>query len=592
MSADATNRTLTQSMSSLRVTRDDINILLLGESGTGKSTFINATYFYLLYESMDDMAVENFHPLIPFSFAYDDDSSNDVEITGGDRQSAEHQGINGSSATQTCRSYTFKVRTQVFRIIDTPGIGDTQGFEKDMRNFQQISNYISKFTHLNAVCFLMKPNESKLGVQFTYCINELLRHLSKTTRDHVCFIFTNARQTFFQPGNISPIISKLLKKNETESGLHLEFSKRNTFFFDNEGFRYLALRANGYELAEDLIDSYKKSWHKTKEECLRFIRHCTSQTGTDIRSTVDLMDAERIIRKIPRPIANILQMIQENISLSEKFKKQVNDGVLDDKNGIEQREAHISRLPYPRTVCSSSECCRLIEDDKEKRIEFTKICHRECYLHGVAQEVIADEKLDACESFDPVDRVCRICHCSWKKHLHITYEYKTVIKRLKSLGDIDKFIHHLRAELSTIQEVSEKLNAFLLANSLLPINKSITDYLEYFIQVEESNRNRNATVTEKLKQMKKDMLRMNGETEERLKHMRQNSDTVIVPEASEIPALIDQLYKLPINGAMIEQQVKDIGNFEFITHVNESVITLPAHCMNNPLVKAIQALPE
>ena len=36
-------------------------------------------------------------------------------------------------------------------------MGDTRGIDIDKKNFNETIKYISNFTHLNAICFLIKP---------------------------------------------------------------------------------------------------------------------------------------------------------------------------------------------------------------------------------------------------------------------------------------------------------------------------------------------------------------------------------------------------------------------------------------------------
>ena len=64
------------------------------------------------------------------------------------------------------------------RIIDTPGFDDTRGFEQDDRNMEHILQYINNLTHLNAICFLLKPNSLRLNMFFRTCLTRLFSFLN------------------------------------------------------------------------------------------------------------------------------------------------------------------------------------------------------------------------------------------------------------------------------------------------------------------------------------------------------------------------------------------------------------------------------
>lgn len=174
-----------------------INILLLGQTGVGKSTFINAFANYIVNDTLQEAESDEMLSVIPSSFSFTDPDTFDEQmiVIGKEDEYEQFKKVEQSN-TQHCRSFIFPIGDRLLRFIDTPGVGDTRGLEKDAENFQEILNYIAQYEHLNAVFILLKPNEERLTVLFRYSINELLRHLQVGAKDNLIFLFTNVRSTF------------------------------------------------------------------------------------------------------------------------------------------------------------------------------------------------------------------------------------------------------------------------------------------------------------------------------------------------------------------------------------------------------------
>ena len=143
----------------------------------------------------------------------------------------------GQSATQFPQEHMIETNTTRFHLIDTPGIGDCRGIEKDKENFENILAFLTCYDKINAVVVLLKPNNARLTVAFKFCVLELLSHLHKSLVSNITFAFTNSRGTFYRPGDSLPVLKELLKKYNIEINL----SPSNYFCFDNEAFRYLNL---------------------------------------------------------------------------------------------------------------------------------------------------------------------------------------------------------------------------------------------------------------------------------------------------------------------------------------------------------------
>lgn len=101
--------------------KKELTILMLGESGVGKSTFINALVNYLMFENIDD-AAKNLQCLIPTSFAVYDESTNDMkECTFGELDDNECTDKT-QSCTQTCYAdaTTFKLVSKELFMKNNP----------------------------------------------------------------------------------------------------------------------------------------------------------------------------------------------------------------------------------------------------------------------------------------------------------------------------------------------------------------------------------------------------------------------------------------------------------------------------------------
>ncbi|KAM6520168.1 hypothetical protein FALCPG4_013721 [Fusarium falciforme] len=98
---------------------DSINILILSETGVGKSTFINDFANYLTYNTLDEAkAAKQSTVLIPCSFStqiMDRDDPNDetqeYSVRAGGSRDDERDGIKGQSATQQTNVYPITIGT-------------------------------------------------------------------------------------------------------------------------------------------------------------------------------------------------------------------------------------------------------------------------------------------------------------------------------------------------------------------------------------------------------------------------------------------------------------------------------------------------
>lgn len=171
-----------------------------------------------------------FHYYARFTFTNESGEGMDIAFGSADDNEVLSS---GQSATQFPQEYRLETSTSIFHLIDTPGIGDCRGIEKDKENFDNILAFLTCYDKINAVVVLLKPNNARLTVAFKFCVLELLTHLHKSLVSNIMFAFTNSRGTFYRPGDSLPVLKKLLDENS----IGIDVSPSNYFCFDNEAFR-------------------------------------------------------------------------------------------------------------------------------------------------------------------------------------------------------------------------------------------------------------------------------------------------------------------------------------------------------------------
>lgn len=298
---------------------DTVNILILGETGVGKSTFINAFINYLTFDTLDDAkAEEQLNWVVPCSFSTQiidknraDGKIEQREIKVGTRED-ERDGSKGASATQRTSVYPVTIGSRTIRLIDTPGIGDTRGLHYDKQNMADILSTLSSYDDLHGILILLKSNNSRLTVTFNFCMKELLTHLHRSATNNMAFGFTNTRISNYLPGDTFGPLQTIMTDH---SDVGLSLTRHTTYCFDSESFRYLAAFKNGTIL--DNEEDFRRSWQHSRNEVLRLVDYFKSKSPHKVQSTISLNGARQLIANLTKPMAEISAVIKANIAMSE-----------------------------------------------------------------------------------------------------------------------------------------------------------------------------------------------------------------------------------------------------------------------------------
>uniref|UniRef100_T1IIJ1 Uncharacterized protein n=1 Tax=Strigamia maritima TaxID=126957 RepID=T1IIJ1_STRMM len=542
---------------------NELNILIMGATGVGKSTWINSFINYLAFSSLDDASKHGLLAVTSTKFEVTDE--NDITHTirfGEDKNEVLEP---GQSATQDVRAHIFPIGNTLLRMIDTPGIGDIRGVEQDKKNFKKILQYLSTLKSLNGICILLKPNESRLNVLFEFCIEELLTHLHHNATKNIVFCFTHSRGTFYKPGDTRSPLGELLWKNKID----LELNKDTMYCMDNESFRFLCAESQGVEFKDSVKKSVAESWNVSGEETNRLISYI----------------------KTLKPHF----MLSSTKASEEELSKMLFLDII---------KLETEPLNHPRTICGANKCVEYhpAADGSIEAVEYITHCHPHCRLEDVAVNIIGDVRLKQCAAMNGS------CRCSWDQHLHITYSQTYVHERIivkevpvkplrmghsadgtplwsgrywldqtrsiptnrnlplrmghfcgQDRGHLvqSRSTEKLRIEQEDEQrkiiEVSVKLGQYLSKNAILPYNDVLERYIDHLIENEKQKVNIGGN-DDILKRM--DEMRRMYVAEQEALQMAMAKPDVEPPRFEDFNRLLHQLYALKHNGSQLRRAME------------------------------------
>ena len=245
-----------------------VTILLLGETGVGKSTFINGFINYLRFDHFPETKEEFSRIIWAIGMRYDhvDENCNAVTVSVGRFDDNENANSSGASMTQDPKVHVFNANGTEIHLIDTPGIGDTRGYDYDKANCAKIIDFIRDY-EIHGICMLMKPNNARLNTFFKFCVYGILVHLPANAVENIVFCFTNVRATLYRPVDTLPVLESLLE----QENIRVPLTPDRIYCFDNEAIRFLAARVNGIEFPPDKVTSFRESWDRAAAEMSRLV---------------------------------------------------------------------------------------------------------------------------------------------------------------------------------------------------------------------------------------------------------------------------------------------------------------------------------
>ena len=346
----------------------DINILIVGQTGTGKTTLLNGFANYLCGVSCED----DFRVRLV------------TESDEGSKDQARSQTVDVTAYRFEWQPW-FPIDANVV-LVDTPGFADCGGMEMDKAIVGKIEelfrDQVSGIDSVHAVALLVKDGLNRLTTEQGYVFQEIEKLFGKDVKENFAIIVTHAG-----PDKTCRNVRTALKKAEIDY--------KGLFRFEN----YVLFAENGEDIESD--------WNVAYASYRNFLVQASTYSETSLVKSREVLTARK-------NLTMMLSQLESNIMDSLNMKKRAEDL----KSQFEMHKTEIEanrKFTYEATVSHwvkvytdhwTTVCCRCSH----------RVCHNPCYV---------EDKRRCCMMND--DGVCESCGCSWDLHRNedFYYEYRT-----------------------------------------------------------------------------------------------------------------------------------------------------------------------
>jgi GTPase SAR1 family protein len=288
------------------------SFILLGESGAGKSSFINSFYNYC-YGTRNPNNVfgedqKGVLLAIPCKHWLD-------RVQGNEKSSERDINDQTKSQTMKCTSYKLRFDNLTIELIDTPGFNDSEGISKDDTVLHQIEQVLQSIPFLSGIIVVANGSVARLGTSFSYFMRLLHEVWPNSLMQNVCAVLTNCDDTSCSFS--SQILHDDLKVNEATT-----FHLQNSLFHWNRTTRTTKSIRNlrrDFEDTTNILDKLVPTlarFNKVSTNVFRVgelkqrrIQECIV---TSIEQIIDLLKVNRLQRVVAKGLSRAKTTMADN----------------------------------------------------------------------------------------------------------------------------------------------------------------------------------------------------------------------------------------------------------------------------------------
>ncbi|PAA84769.1 hypothetical protein BOX15_Mlig027469g1, partial [Macrostomum lignano] len=348
-------------------------IMIVGETGSGKTTLINSMVNYL------------------FGVNYDDEFRMRIVADPKEKELSQSQ---SASQTQWVTSYTFHRHEGsrhpfTFTLVDTPGFGDTEGIVNDQKIVDRIRAFFSApggIDHLDAVGFVVPSSVSRLTPTQRYVFDSILSLFGRDVGGSIYILVT------FADANEPPVLESL-KEAKIPYNMHIKFNNSAVF----------AKKSQGGSMAGSFN---KLFWDMGMESFKDFFQHVQGMQAKSLTLTKDVLQARE---RLQVKIVAIKTQIDLSLGVLNRLEAEI--------DVIKRHSADIKR---------NKDFTYSVEEEKAVHVDIPAgtyitnclTCNRTCHYPCKIPE---DKDKSKCAAM--TDGKCHVCPgaCDWTMHRNMPY---------------------------------------------------------------------------------------------------------------------------------------------------------------------------
>ncbi|KAM3599279.1 uncharacterized protein V6R79_002991 [Siganus canaliculatus] len=421
-------------------------VLVVGDTGAGKSTLINALVNYTMGVKWEDN--------VWFKMVVEGGAEKDGKEKDGNQTESQ------TSDVVVYQIFGFEGQTLPYSLtlIDTPGFGDTRGIEKDVIISQRLLELfkLENGVHeINAVGLVLKSTENRLTERLRYVLDSVMSLFGKDMEKNIVALITHSDG--IDLGNALQALEEAkikVAKDEEGETIHFLFNNRQN-----------TERTKKNKLAR------KSDWDMTTEQIHQFTEFLDDAEPQSVVSAVKVLN-DRI--RLTACIQNLQERV-EFIELKQREIKKTQEALekhelelKNDKNfTVEVEEVYKVKEGW-RWVTKTRKVTKTLEDLKRKYEKGQKdksdseSLMKELQMEMIKLETDKDRWLD--EAFQHVMSLEQIALNvdSLSTHVHLD----VLIKKMKERGDTEK-VKKLEEIKRRMEQDQKKSRALKFMNSAM-----------------------------------------------------------------------------------------------------------------------------